>query len=475
MRNVVLVCLDAVRKDVFDEYATRLRDRADVEYRACRAVSGWSVPSHASMFTGRLPHQHGIHTFHRDFSGLSRADTFLGDLPDHEALGASANVYASEAFGFDGLFDAYRSVSPDRRFHRGMDVERWGQDCEETGLARYLAFVRAAASHDRPVESLANGLLVEVDKTMADLPVPKPFDDGGAIVAREARRLVEGADEPFVLFTNFMDVHGPLTPVRGYDDSLYDAPLSWSSRAFDGRAVEYGELEGIREDIQHHRDLFDAATEYLDRVVTDLIDDIQAATDRETTVVVTADHGENLGYEADDRLFAHRSGLTEALLHVPMVIVDGPDGDAEGDGDTTVVDGLVSHLRLGELLVALAGGDRPDVTDDRIPAERIGFNVPVHPDARPLRDEDRMVRVAYEGTDKYQWDSLGNRSRYAIELDRPSWQELAAEGDAVDVDRYESALFDVPIGEYRRRAEDDETTAEVDAAVEDRLADLGYR
>lgn len=468
MRNVVLVCLDAVRKDVFDEYARRLRGRANIEYTQARAVSGWSVPSHASMFTGELPHEHGIHTFDRDFSELTREETFLGRLPEHEALGASANVYASDAFGFDNMFDAYRSVSPDRRFPQGLDAERWGQEADETGVSRYLSFLRSALRHDRPFASLANGVLVEIDNWLAEAPFEKPLDDGASIVAREARQLVSEAPEPFVLFTNFMDVHGPLTPVRAYDSTLYDAPPSWSSREFDGRAIEHGDIDQIRDDVAHHRDLFAAATEYLDRVVDDLVDWIHSETEKETTVVVTADHGENLGYEADRRLFAHRSGLTEGLLHVPLLVLNPPEASNR-------VDSYVSHLRLGELMVGLATGTVPDVTDDVIPAERIGFNVPVNPNATPLRDEDRMIRVAYDGNAKYQWDSLGNKHRYRLDPDRPSWQEFDAED--VDITEYETELFQTPIDDYRQRVEtsSEKRTSDVDDSVEDRLADLGYR
>jgi arylsulfatase A-like enzyme len=468
MRNVVLVCLDAVRKDFFDEYARRLRDRADVEYAQARAVSGWSVPSHASMFTGKLPHEHGIHTFNRNFSELKREETFLGDLPDYDALGASANVYASDAFGFDGLFDAYRSVSPDRRFPGGLDAERWGQGADETGLARYLAFLRSALAHDQPLSSVANGILVEIDDWLADVPFEKPLDDGANIVAREARSLISAASEPFVLFTNFMDVHGPLTPVRAYDSNLYEAPPSWSSGAFDGRAVEHGNIDTIRDDIEHHRDLYAAATEYLDRVVTDLIDWIQTNTGQETTVVVTADHGENLGYEADRRLFAHRSGLTEGLLHVPLILINPP-------GETVQIDDYVSHLRLGELVTGLANGTVPDVSDNVIPAERIGFNIPVNPNATSLRDPDRAIRVAYQGKLKYQWDSLGNRRRYRLDPGLPSWQELGSE--AVEIEEYETSLFNIPITEYRNRVETstEDRTPAVDEDVAERLADLGYR
>ncbi len=468
MRNIVLVCLDAVRKDFFDEYAKRLHSRPGIEYTQARAVSGWSVPSHASMFTGTLPHEHGIHTFNRDFSALTREETFLSELPEHETLGASANVYASDAFGFNELFDAYRSVSPDRRFPDGLDAERWGQDADETGIARYLAFLRSALAHDYPIQSVANGILVEIDDWLADIPFEKPLDDGANIVAREAKTLVSAASEPFVLFTNFMDVHGPLTPVRAYDNSLYDAPPSWSSGAFDGRAVEHGDIDLIRDDIKHHRDLYAAATEYLDRVVTDLIDWTQVNTNKETTIVVTADHGENLGYEADRRLFAHRSGLTEGLLHVPLLVLNPP-------GETAQTDDYVSHLRLGELLTGLANGTVPDVTDDVIPAERIGFNVPVNPNATSLRDADRAIRVAYEDNTKYQWDSLGNRRRYRLNPDRPSWQELDSE--TVEIGEYETSLFNTPINEYRTSAQtstEDKIPA-VDDNVAERLSNLGYR
>ena len=469
MRNVVLVCLDSVRRDYFAAFAPRLRERADVEYTQCRAASGWSVPSHASMFTGTLPHQHGIHVYNRDFSGLSRADTFLGRLPDHRAVGASANVYASDAFGFDGMFDDYVSVSPDRRYPEGRDVEKWGQRCDDHGLARYAAFVRTALDHGRPLHSLANGVFAELGHQFSDLPVPKPFDDGAKIVSRAARGLTD--EEPFVMFTNFMDAHSPLTHVLGYDRSLHDAPLSWHSGLFSTHEVnaERRFAENERH-IEHTRDLYRAAIDYLDRVVCDLVDRVRAETTGETTVIVTADHGENLGFDADDRLLAHKGVLTEGLLHVPLVVLNAP-----GDGDR-VVDDYVSHLRLGDLVVGLANGERPDVTEERVAAERIGSNMAESATEEERTEWDRMIRVVYDGDDKYEWDSNGRRLRHRLDRARPNWQELAEEG--VDPDRiaaYEAALFDVPLDEYKREAVAGSDDVEVDAATADRLRHLGYR
>jgi len=152
-RNVVLICLDTVRKDYFEEYAPRLQEMASVSFEQCRAASAWSTPSHASMLTGELPHRHGIHTHNRDFTCLERSETFLADIPDHTALGASANVYASSTFGFDTVFDHYSDIAPHRRFPAGMDMEKFIQDRDEEGIQRYLEFLREAIRHDHTLES----------------------------------------------------------------------------------------------------------------------------------------------------------------------------------------------------------------------------------------------------------------------------------------------------------------------------------
>jgi hypothetical protein len=420
------------------------------------------------MLTGRLPHQHGIHVYNRDFSALSREDTFLGDLPDHRALGASANVYASEAFGFDTPFDAYQSVSPDRRFPDGMDVERWGQECDEDGLARYAAFVRAALNHGHPLASLSNGILVEIAHRVADAPFPTPFDDGARLVAKESRRLVSDESEPFVLFTNFMDAHGPFHDVWGYDDDIYDVPRSWDSGDYSTHTLN---TEGVTDENRHHventRDLYGAAVDYLDRQVCDLADWLHANTQRETTIVVTADHGENLGYSADEELLAHKGVLTEGLLHVPLLVLNAPEVDA-GLNESQ----YVSHLALGEFLVGLANGKVPDPTTERIPAERIGSNMADDASAEDRAEWDRMIRVVYDGEVKYQWDSEAERLRYRLDANRPNWQERV--DSKVPVADLEPAFFDGPLGKYKREARDRAADVTIDDATQDRLEDLGY-
>ncbi|MFB6137285.1 MAG: sulfatase-like hydrolase/transferase [Halobacteriaceae archaeon] len=487
-RNVVLLCLDSVREDYFREHGTRLRERADVVYTQCRAVSGWSVPSHASMFTGQLPHEHGIHVYNRDFSGLDRADTFLGDLPDHHAVGVSANAYATSTFGFDGIFDAYTDVSPHRRFPDGIDVMQFGQTHDKAGLAKHVEFVRRALAHDHPLQSLANGAFRQVDEWLERAPVPKLFDDGASIVCRQLRRSVAEAPEPFFAFANLMDAHGPHHHVWGYDRSLHDAPNTWSSGDYGSHEVNTAEDRGPYEtDLRRTREVYGASVDYLDRVVDGLVDDVLAATEGETTVVVTADHGENLGLDADRGFVAHKGSLTEGLLHVPLAVInasESPPGawladDTERNRMDHATGGMVtdyvSHLALPDLLVGLATGDLPDVRTETPLAERVGSNLPggVDRESAEGRYWDRAIRVVYETYRKRQYNSLGDAQSYAIGDDRPNWQSPVDED--FDADALDREHFSVPIAEYDRQAREAATEVSVDEATARRLADLGYR
>jgi arylsulfatase A-like enzyme len=196
---------------------------------------------------------------------------------------------------------------------------------------------------------------------------------------------------------------------------------------------------------------------------------VRETTDRPTTVVVTADHGENLGYPADDGgMIAHSASASEGLLHVPLDLIDPPEGYPAR------VDEFVSHLSLRSLVAGLGAGETPSVVDSApVLAERVGS--PATADDRLSADQlarlRRSIRCAYDDGEKFEWDSLGTARRHRLDPDRPNWQE-PVETD-VDVSAYES-LFDVPIREYHRRAERETSERDVDEATLRRLSDLGY-
>jgi arylsulfatase A-like enzyme len=491
VRNVVLVCLDTVRADVFAEQAPRLHALADTVFTECRAASGWSTPSHASMLTGRLPHDHGVHAHGADFCALDRSDTLLGDLP-HRALGVSANVYAGSAFGFDRLFDEFVDVARDHRYPAGLDAATFVAEREGTGVSSVTATLRAALSHDHPALSLANAGCLAVDAATRDRTgVPAVFDDGARTTLRESRRLVAETDDPFLLFCNLMEAHEPHRDTVGYDRERYAAsvPRGWSTRGLTPSDVllAEGETPTRDRDLRRFRALYAASVDYLDRQVSAFVREL-LATAPETTVVVTADHGENLADDAE-RLFGHVGSLSEAVLHVPLLVVNAP-----GDPPERVTD-RVSHLALRELLVGLARGTFPDVTTARPVAEVVGLT----PGNDRLLDTDpnwdRTVRVAYDGDVKYCWDSAGGRATYEVDPERPCRQRLTAGRESVRagepgadagggtervtptlpdwVDEQFACPVTAVVGD--RRHDQERRRDEAAATVERRLRDLGYR
>ena len=474
-RNVIFIVLDSVRKDYFDVYATQIRERSDVSFSNCRAASSWSVPSHASMLTGLLPHQH---EFHADsfsngvtFADL-RGETFIDELDGYRTIGLSANPYANSSFGFDTLFDEFHDyVSHGSVFPEGLSPYTFDERSSKSGLRRNAALIRACLSHRHPARSLLNAIWQGLDVDVSGLPLPGFFDDGARPMSKDAHRLATETDEPFFLFANLMDGHSPFENSVRYDQSLHSVPNSWSSDSLHNWEINK-DNKGTSEYFRNYRALYGATIDHMDRHVGQLIDRIQSGTDRETTVIVTADHGNNLGYPVEDGLIHHTGSMSEGITHVPLEIVNPPDGYPD------TVDDLYSHLSLPALVQDIVQ-ERPfdeGACTDEVPAETIGLSGTGDPrnyrdfEAEEFRYWNRMIRCVYTGNEKIEWDTVGGGFRYRLDENRPCWQEQLEEGiEGLD----DSNHFDVPAEEYKESVSS-ETGGQRTEADLDRLRQLGY-
>lgn len=463
-RNIVVLCLDSVRKDYFEAYADRIRDLASVSFEEMRAASSWSTPSHASMFTEKLPSEHGYHRHNNDFNDLSVSETFLADIP-HKTTGISANVFVGPEYGFDTIFDDFTVVSTGKRYSQGLDPNRFVLDHDGKTLTAMVSYVGAALRSEHPIESVANGFAAAANVATRDAPLPKLLDDGASTITREIVRTLTEQDGPSFVFTNFADAHVPLRPIRGFDRSLFDAPLDWSTDNEDVWEV-MEQTESYETFLRYHRDLYAAAIEYLDRKIATLVRTIRAQVDDPTSIIVTADHGENLGEPENDGLIGHKSSLSEALLHVPCYLIDPPSSIQ------VTADGYTSLRDIGTLVRAFNEQDDVTLGSEHVYAEVVGMS----PGPDPNDNEaywDRMLRCAYDEEDKYIWDSLGSCQRYVIDPGRPCWQELIAED--IELPGWTQEPFSEDIRQYKTMAERESHQREVDVHTEQRLADLGYR
>jgi membrane-anchored protein YejM (alkaline phosphatase superfamily) len=444
-RNICLICLDSVRKDYFDQHAPRVTGRADISIDHCRTASSWTLPSHASMFTGLLPHQHKVHINNRDFSQIDSSNTFLHELHGYRKVGISANFHAGSTFGFDSLFDDFTDVSMYRRFEDGMDVRQFIHESDSDGVTRYIEFLNMIRDHDSPMKSLLNGLVSKLNYYYRYSPIPKLFDEGANYVSRNIIKEMSKTDKPVFIFANYMEGHPPYEHIRGFDKNKHSATNDWTSR--DLESLKYDELND--EDINNYRGLYAASIDYLDRKLNELINSAQTTSDRETTFIITADHGENLGYESDGGIFGHSDSMSEALLHVPLYIINPPE-------EFTVADEpYFSHLDLGTLILNIAFNNKNDFLYDTIAAER--------PGSYSYRDTQRVLRCVYDKNEKIMWDSTGDISKSVIEHNKPCKSKF--QGHLDEIPKFTDQFFSLDISDF----ED-----ELNEAQQQQLRDLGY-
>lgn len=456
-RNVVLLVLDTVRKDVFDERASRLRERSAVSFERAYAPSSWTVPSHASMFTGKLPHEHGVHAHDINYTKVAVEDTFLGALA-HRTIGVSANSFLSPQFGFNGLFDEFTSLQGNEELlPGGIDSAEFMDTTDATGIARYLAYFKTAAAESALVPSLANALYMKLNNAGLGRSIPR-FGDYGARAALKNGYKRAPSSSPFFLFVNLVDAHEPHEVLRGYET---DVPKNWTSREHDIWEVNTTGIEHFPTYLNRFDDLYGCAVEYLDDRVDSFVDSVQSKTAGETTVIVTADHGEELGRE-NERTLGHKIP-SAAVSHVPLEVINPPPTWQLGH-----VNDVVSLLDLGRLVRSIVDDEPPDIARDIAPVERLGDT---HPPVEQTAFWNRGIRTTFGPDEAYEWDSEGARNRYEIGksterlVDNDATiPDLSLTQYSVDLDtaKSDAAALGAPLGD------------DIDGRTQKRLEDLGY-
>jgi arylsulfatase A-like enzyme len=311
---VILIVLDTARADAFEPYGARRGSSPAVGQLArlgqaheAFSAAPWTVPSHASMFSGLLPEAAGIPGPDPEDMG-DRTRAALPALRDrwlpavlsaagYQTAALSANVQISEATGFPMGFDHFEYISP-ARCGAMADMSALGQ------LEWALHAVRART------------------------------DDGAADIGRRLDDwLASPPRPPFFWFINLIECHTPYLPPRPY------SPLGPLGRLRAGREAQRyltqmrlwrgaaGGFDIPPAVLERMRLLYAASVRLADDWVARLLDRLdRSGLLDETIVIVTADHGENLG---EGNLIGHVFSLDDRLIRVPFVVC-GPAASVPG-------------------------------------------------------------------------------------------------------------------------------------------------
>jgi len=460
MRNVVLICLDSVRKDIYEEEMTKTKELVDLSLEDCRAASSWSVPSHASFLTGQLPHEHGVHTHSLDFSLLDESEVFTSRMQFANSCSISANQFTTSQFGFDNWFDECSTIGSTSYYPMGLEV--WKTD----GVFNHLV---QSLKHDHPIKSVANGAVSASIKLSDQLPIRSPFDDGAETILKVAEQSISETESPYFFFINLMEAHHPHRLIRKYRNAS-GVPTNWSSAELDLMELNKGSPDFVQENgdyVQNFRTLYGEAVNYLDYQVSEFIRSLQQDTMEEVTFIITSDHGENLGYEADDFLFGHTASLSEGLLHVPFDIVNPPKIADIDSGQ------IFSQKRLRDIIESIAHEEVISIPQHQyVAAELIGSGPMDDPDEY----WDRMIRCVYDLNSqvKVTWDSMGNS--YRDDLSDSANSDRTARESIETVPEWATEQFEVEISEYKDLAMTGKKSkmGSLNAGTRDRLEELGY-
>jgi len=344
--NVLFIVLDTVRADHLSLYGygrtttPKLEQLAKlgIRFENVRATAPWTLPSHASMFTGRWPHELGVEwmtPLREEYLTLAE---YLG-----------SHGYATAGFAANTLFCSY-DTGINRGFAHYEDYELGPLAAVQTAFVVELVFrgvVPLAVKHGRsfdagllrPLQEALLGWVLTRDRISARA-INRKFVDWLAR-RREPRR-------PFFAFLNYIDAHAPYVAptVAGHRFGL--RPRSFSDAdILDGwRTLFKLELPLYYRTLA--LDAYDNCLAYLDEQLGELFEELQRRGELDRTlVIVTSDHGEGLG---EHDLFDHGESLYRTEIGVPLLIVPPARSRSQG-----VVSETVSLRNLPATIVELVG------------------------------------------------------------------------------------------------------------------------
>lgn len=423
--NLVLIVLDTLRRDHFTPELmpglSRFAQRATT-FSNAYASSPYTLSSHASLFTGRLPSVHGAHGVPYTLAATRPALDYPL-LPSQETLAETLS---------HGGYDTGAIVANDVYLHSWTGLHR-GFAWYDLSEPRHFHYVPLGLTLARRLNLYAAHRLSDRKRR------------GPEVVEAALEWLARPRERPFFLFVNFFDAHTPYFPPTG---PRRGPAIPASSGGFDSFRRDYaGEVA------------------FLDTQVARLLTEIDARGFGDNTlIVVTSDHGEMLG---EYGRLAHGSGLEEPLLRIPLVVRAPRQASAATDA-TRIGLHEVHWLIRSQLALDVTGA--PAAAEGLTP--RVLSEWWATKKALKLAPPDGVVvpfeRAIFFGRYKLIERAGGTDALFDLESDPGESRSMVAtaEGDRLR----DEAVARVPA----TMAEVTTAPVEFDAALRERLQALGY-
>lgn len=383
--NVLFVVLDTVRPDHLGTYGYA-RDTSpkldafaaqSVVFENAFATAPWTLPSHASMFTGVHSTTHGTGW---ENPTLADGRARVGDLA----------VYDIHTLAEELTERGYQSI--------GVAEKPWLS--YEIGLTQGFE-----QFHDYSIPTLSERLLgsrvmARCKEKWGDpevLTFPRHEDKGGARVIDTALTWLGGSRErdtsrPFFMFMNLNEAHDPYLPPTDYwerflpegvtiEDTVPDA---LPARQVDQHSVILGEIPLTAEMVEKYLALYDAEIYYQDMLLGRLLDGLEEMQLADNTLVIlVSDHGEEFG-EFETRV-GHQLAAVDKLLHVPLIMRYPPLLPA-GHRVTSLASTVDIFPTIVDVIERVQDTGMPRATPELLSLEGVSLVDAMQVDGAPARD-----------------------------------------------------------------------------------------
>lgn len=375
--NIILVTLDTTRADHLSCYGYHRTTTPNIDRIAKNSVlylnaispSSWTLPAHASLFTGKFPSSHGA--------------MYDPDGPVHLADGiqlSAGKANLLKKFRARGISENEQTLAEILK-HQGYET---GAVVSGPWMKKIFGLGKGFNYYDDNEISTLNGKLARQ-------------------VTQSALDWIETLDKKkFFLFLNYFDPHIPYMAPEGYMEHYLPPNIDFSHRnPTDEELIA----------------LYDAEILYMDHYFGKLVNQLKKLKIYENSlIIITADHGELFGEHGKYR---HGKTLYQEEIHIPLIIKWPGNEIQPSEAHERIQLNDIFAIILDHLGLPIPGGTQAG------PPPQIAH--PVISETYPLEEisNEGHYSALFNDNYKFIWNSKGNHLLFNIKEDPKEEKNLA--------------------------------------------------
>lgn len=443
-QDIYLLILDSLRADrAPPANTTHMPNLSDLVsnsfiFSNAYSTSSWSLPAHASLFTGKYPSEH--HATARQKQLSHNDDILAKNLSEngYQTTCVTTNPWLTPEFNLTQGFNVVQNLNDDLPFQNTPDPR---DDFDADSSRERLKQAFSWCLNGNPVKRTLKGLYL---KFAHEHSHPEAADVVSVLEDKAGR-----SSGPRFWFANFMDTHEPY-----FSDDCHDR-VNWNLHSV-GQEQELPAEAIINE--------YDDSVRYLDQQLGRLFSTFrEKGVLNSSWIIILSDHGQSLG---EDNYWGHGTFLLDSLIEVPVYIC--PPG---GLKTSKTLESPFSIRKIYDIVTYLSGYASLSTSDVQGLLNNATEKIVASESAGPSTEADYPVsKISKSGYRRYissEWQLLEEIKENSTELISTS-QDIS------------NAEIEQMIKKFKERHNMGDNweggeANDVSKRVENRLVELGYR